>query len=88
MEGHAPVPYLREALIFLAAAGMAVPLLSRLKISPVLGYLLIGSIIGPFGLGLLVADWPIVSQLVITDIDGVRALAEIGVVFLMFMIGL
>ena len=88
MEGHAPVPYLREALIFLGAAGMAVPLLSRLKISPVLGYLLIGGLIGPFGLGLLVADWPMVSQFVITDLDGVRGLAEIGVVFLMFMIGL
>jgi monovalent cation:proton antiporter-2 (CPA2) family protein len=88
MEGHASVPYLREALIFLGAAGMAVPLLSRLKISPVLGYLLIGGLIGPFGLGLLVADWPMVSQFVITDLDGVRGLAEIGVVFLMFMIGL
>lgn len=88
METHSAIPYLREALIFLAAAGIAVPLLSRLKVSPVLGYLLIGGLIGPYGLGLLAADYPALSQVVISDIEGVRALAEIGVVFLMFMIGL
>ena len=88
METHSAIPYLREALIFLAAAGIAVPLLSRLKVSPVLGYLLIGGLIGPYGLGLLAADYPALSQVVISEIEGVRALAEIGVVFLMFMIGL
>jgi monovalent cation:proton antiporter-2 (CPA2) family protein len=88
METHSAIPYLREALIFLAAAGLAVPLLSRLKVSPILGYLLIGGLIGPFGLGLLAADYPALSQVVISDIEGVRALAETGVVFLMFMIGL
>lgn len=88
MEAHTAIPYLREALIFLTAAGIAVPLLSRLKVSPVLGYLLIGGLIGPFGLGLLAADYPALSLVVISDIEGVRGLAEIGVVFLMFMIGL
>ncbi|MBU3992625.1 MAG: monovalent cation:proton antiporter-2 (CPA2) family protein [Alphaproteobacteria bacterium] len=88
METHSGIPYLREALIFLAAAGIAVPLLSRLKVSPVLGYLLIGGLIGPYGLGLLAADYPALAYAVISDIEGVRGLAEIGVVFLMFMIGL
>lgn len=88
MESHGSVPFLREALIFLAAAGLVVPLLSRLKVSPVLGYLLVGGVIGPFGLGQLVADMPVVSHLVVSDIEGVSRLAEIGVVFLMFMIGL
>lgn len=88
METHSGIPYLREALIFLAAAGIAVPLLSRLKVSPVLGYLLIGGLIGPYGLGLLAADYPVLAHAVISDIEGVRGLAEIGVVFLMFMIGL
>lgn len=88
MENHSGIPYLREALVFLAVAGIAVPLLSRLKVSPVLGYLLIGGLIGPFGLGLLVSDYPALSHAVISDIEGVRGLAEIGVIFLMFMIGL
>jgi monovalent cation:proton antiporter-2 (CPA2) family protein len=88
METHSAIPYLREALILLASAGIAVPLLSRLKVSPVLGYLLIGGVIGPYGLGLLAAEYPALSQIIISDIEGVRDLAEIGVVFLMFMIGL
>lgn len=88
METNTGIPYLREALVFLAVAGIAVPLLSRLKVSPVLGYLLIGGLIGPYGLGLLVGDYPALSHAVISDIEGVRGLAEIGVVFLMFMIGL
>lgn len=88
METNTGIPYLREALVFLAVAGIAVPLLSRLKVSPVLGYLLIGGLIGPYGLGLLVGDYPALSRAVISDIEGVRGLAEIGVVFLMFMIGL
>lgn len=88
MEGHSTIPFLREALLFLTAAGIAVPLLSRLKVNPVLGYLLIGGLIGPFGLGLLAAEFPVLAQVVIDDVEGVRGLAEIGVIFLMFMIGL
>lgn len=85
---HAAIPYLREALIFLAAAGIAVPLLSRLRVNPIIGYLLIGSVIGPYGLGLLAESVPSLSPLVILDLGGVQAFAEIGVVFLMFVIGL
>ena len=74
-------------IVFLAVAGFAVPLLQR-KFSPVLGYLLIGGLIGPYGLGLFATDYPIASYVVIDDLDGVRALAEIGVIFLLFAIGL
>ncbi|CAH0498728.1 cation:proton antiporter [Novosphingobium sp. CECT 9465] len=88
MENHGTIPFLREALIFLAVAGLAVPLLSRIKVSPVLGYLLMGGLIGPFGLGRLVTELPFLSHFVVADTEGVRQLAEIGVVFLMFMIGL
>lgn len=87
MEAHGHIPHLREILLFLTAAGLMVPLLQR-RISPVLGYLLLGGLIGPFGLGLLADDFPFVGYLVITEIDGVRALAELGVVFLLFTIGL
>ena len=88
MESHPGVPFLREALVLLAAAGIAVPLLNRIRVNSILGYLLIGGLIGPYGLGLLAADYPYLSHLVISDIEGVRRLAEIGVVFLLFMIGL
>lgn len=88
MDEHSGIPYLRETVIFLAAAGVVVPVFHRLRISPVLGYLIVGGIIGPFGLGLWIGDVPVLSYAVIRDIEGVRALAELGVVFLLFMIGL
>lgn len=89
MEAHAlPLPHFREVIIFLVAAGIVVPLLQRLRLSPVLGYLLVGALIGPFGLGLLAEHQPWLEQLVISDVDGVRQLAELGVIFLLFLIGL
>lgn len=87
MQEHG-IPYLREVVIFLVAAGIVVPLFHRLKVSPVLGYLIIGGIIGPFGLGLLANDIPWLAPAVISDLDGVRRLAELGIIFLLFMIGL
>ncbi|MGE4070386.1 MAG: monovalent cation:proton antiporter-2 (CPA2) family protein [Lysobacterales bacterium] len=89
MHGAAPaLPYLREAMIFLVAAGIVVPLLHRWRVSPVLGYLLVGYLIGPFGLGLLAGQWPWLAYLSIPEISGVQTLAELGVVFLLFVIGL
>ncbi len=88
MEAHTSVPYLREIIIFLIAAGVMVPLFHRVRVSPVLGYLVVGGVIGPFGLGLWAADFPILSYAIITDLEGTRALAELGVVFLLFTIGL
>ncbi len=87
MQDHG-IPYLRELVIFLVAAGIVVPLFHRLRVSPVLGYLIIGGIIGPFGLGQFVNEIGWLSYAVISDIEGVRRLAELGVIFLLFMIGL
>jgi monovalent cation:proton antiporter-2 (CPA2) family protein len=88
MDDHASIPFLREIVIFLIAAGIVVPLFHRLRISPVLGYLIVGGIIGPYGLGLFADALPVLSYAVISDLAGVQALAELGVIFLLFMIGL
>ena len=88
MEAHSGIPHLREVIIFLIAAGVMVPLLHRLRVSPVLGYLVAGGVIGPFGLGLWVVEFPLLAHAVIADLQGVQALAELGVIFLLFMIGL
>lgn len=88
MEEHAAIPYLRETVIFLIAAGVIVPFLHRLRISPVLGYLVVGAVIGPYGLGLLAGELSWLSYAVISDLHGVQKLAELGVIFLLFMIGL
>lgn len=82
------IPHLREILVFLAAAGILVPLFQRFKISPVLGFLIAGLILGPYGMGSLAEIWPPASAIVITESEGVHALGELGIVFLLFMIGL
>ncbi|MCC7273435.1 MAG: cation:proton antiporter [Alphaproteobacteria bacterium] len=88
MEADHGIPHLREIVVFLAAAGIVVPVFHRLRISPVLGFLLIGIAIGPYGAGALAGDVPWLRLLVIADPDGVRRIAELGVVFLLFTIGL
>jgi CPA2 family monovalent cation:H+ antiporter-2 len=79
---------LHEAVVFLAAAGLVIPLMKRVRMSSVLGFLLVGLVVGPYGLARLTEELPWLSFLLITDVAGVRALAELGVIFLLFMIGL
>ncbi|MER2498581.1 glutathione-regulated potassium-efflux system protein KefB [Vibrio neptunius] len=68
--------FLQSCIIFLTAAVVAVPLAQRLGLGSVLGYLLAGIIIGPWGLGL------------ISDVEAILHFAEFGVVLLLFLIGL
>ncbi|GAB5487999.1 MAG: cation:proton antiporter [Parasphingorhabdus sp.] len=85
---HPEIPYMREAIIFLVAAGLVVPLVRKFGISPVLGFLFVGLIIGPFGAGRFVDGSPLLGYIVFSDLDGVRRFAELGVIFLLFTIGL
>jgi glutathione-regulated potassium-efflux system ancillary protein KefC/glutathione-regulated potassium-efflux system protein KefB len=68
--------FLQEAVVFLAAAVIAVPLSRRLGVGAVLGYLVAGLLIGPSVLGF------------ISDVDNILHFAELGVVLLLFVIGL
>jgi CPA2 family monovalent cation:H+ antiporter-2 len=86
-EQHA-FPFLREILLFLSLSGILIPLLQRLRINQVLGFLAVGTLLGPFGLGLLAPQFPILGYLTFPSGQGVSLLAELGVIFLMFMIGL
>ena len=85
---HIEALSLREVIVFLVAAGVVVPLIHRLRVSPVLGFLVVGLVIGPHGLARFTGTLPWLGYGAITDLEGVRALAELGVVFLLFMIGL
>ncbi len=85
---HAETLDLREVMVFLFAAGIIVPLVRRLKISPVFGFLVVGLTIGPYGVARFAETLPGLHYISITDLEGVRPLAELGVVFLLFMIGL
>ncbi len=88
MDAHSPVPLLREIILFLALAGVLIPLLARLRINPVLGFLAFGTLIGPYGLAAFAVQWPWLSWLTFARPEDVEFLAELGVIFLMFMIGL
>ncbi len=68
--------FLQSSVIFLSAAVVAVPLAQRMGLGSVLGYLLAGVAIGPWGFGL------------ISDVDAILHFAEFGVVLLLFLIGL
>ncbi|MFP2927749.1 monovalent cation:proton antiporter-2 (CPA2) family protein [Pyxidicoccus sp. 3LG] len=69
-------PVYVQALIFLGAAVVAVPLFRKLRLGSILGYLAAGLVIGPFGLGLF------------SDTTSVMHVAELGVVLFLFVIGL
>lgn len=68
--------YLGDILILLAATLLAVPLFQRLRLGSVLGYLFAGVIVGPWGLGF------------INQTGEIRHIAEFGVIFLLFIIGI
>jgi monovalent cation:H+ antiporter-2, CPA2 family len=77
-----------DALVVLGTAGILVPILSRLGFSPVLGYLAAGALLGPFGLGSLIQSFPVLFWFTIGDVKDVAGIAQLGIVFLLFLIGL
>jgi CPA2 family monovalent cation:H+ antiporter-2 len=78
----------KEALLFLVTAGVVAPLFFRIHVSPVLGYLLAGVALGPFGLGRLAQRAPWLDALALTNVETIDRIASFGVVFLLFTIGL
>ena len=88
MSGAVDFATYKETLIVLGTAGLIIPAMQRLRISPIVGYLAAGAILGPFGLGTLVANHPWLQMVTISDNTGLSTIAELGIVFLMFIIGL
>lgn len=68
--------FIQEIVILIGAAVLAVPLCQALRMGSVLGYLFAGLVVGPFGLKL------------VSDVGAIKAIAELGIVFLLFVIGL
>jgi CPA2 family monovalent cation:H+ antiporter-2 len=81
-------PALSDALTILGAAGIVIPAFARLKINPVIGFIIVGIVAGPFGLGALTGQYPWLEWISITDPDGIEPFAELGIVLLLFSIGL
>jgi len=77
-----------DALVVLGTAGVVVPLVRRFGFSSVLGYLGAGALLGPLGLGSFSGRFPVLFWFTISDAKNVEGIAELGVVFLLFLIGL
>lgn len=76
-----------DALVVLGTAGVVVPLVRYWGINPILAFLAAGAALGPLGLGTLVERWPALHWVTIGEAGSIGAIAELGVVFLLFLIG-
>ena len=81
-------PILSDALVILGAAGIVIPVFARFRITPVIGFILIGILVGPFGLGKLTYDVEWLRHITITDPGALEPFAEFGIILLLFAIGL
>lgn len=88
MHGVALSPLMSDTLVILGAAGIVIPVFARFRITPVIGFILIGLLVGPYGLGRLVDDHGWLFYMTITDPEGLEPFAEFGIVLLLFTIGL
>ena len=70
------IPYLPEAVAFLITVVIIVPICKRIRLSPIIGFLAVGACIGPYNFAL------------VTNPENVQHFAELGVIFLLFTIGL
>jgi len=81
-------PFLSDALVILGAAGIVIPVFTRFRITPIIGFILIGVLVGPYGLGSLVERIPWLYYFTISDPEALTPFADFGIVLLLFAIGL
>lgn len=79
---------LANALVVLGAAGIVIPAFARVRISPVIGFILVGLLAGPNVLGALAADYSWLAYATISEPAAIAPFAELGVILLLFSIGL
>lgn len=84
LQSHA----LSDALVILGAAGIVIPAFARVRVSPVIGFILVGMLAGPAGLGALAARHPWLAYVTISDPAAIHPFAEFGIILLLFAIGL
>jgi CPA2 family monovalent cation:H+ antiporter-2 len=88
MDGEFSTSGFSDALVILGAAGIVIPAFARLRISPVIGFILVGMIVGPFGLGALTSEYSWLHYVTISNVHAIEPFAELGIVLLLFSIGL
>lgn len=80
--------WLKDFMVFLIGAGIIVPIFHRARIGAVLGFLLVGILVGRYGLGQFVGEHPWLRYLTIDDKSLIELFGELGVMFLLFLVGL
>ncbi|MFC0588049.1 cation:proton antiporter [Novosphingobium aquiterrae] len=91
MSGSEPListSILSDALVILGAAGIVIPLFARFRITPVIGFILVGILVGPSGLGAFVGQMPWLGYVTISDVHRLDPFAEFGIIMLLFTVGL
>ncbi len=85
---HGPSPTLiKDLLVFLIAAGILVPAMRFIRIPTVIGFMLAGLALGPFALGHLTDEFPVLQYFSISSPESALPFAELGVLFLLFLLG-
>jgi len=79
---------IKDALVFLLAAGLVVPILRALKLPAVVGFILAGLALGPSGFSAFSDQVPVLEYVTISDPAAAAPFAELGVLFLLFLLGL
>ncbi len=77
-----------DIVVILGAAGIVIPAFARFRITPIIGFILVGILVGPMGLGALVAQYPVLEWFTITDPSAIHPIGEYGIILLLFSIGL
>jgi len=80
--------YYKEFLIVLGVAGLVVPLFLRIGVNAVVAFLLVGILLSPDVMGRFAQNLPILEYVNIANTESISHIAELGVVFLLFLIGL
>ena len=88
MHGETISPVMSDALVILGAAGLVIPVFARFRITPIIGFILVGLLVGPYGLGRMVYEFEWLTHITITDPERLDPFAELGIVLLLFAIGL
>ncbi|GGD54303.1 sodium:proton exchanger [Erythrobacter arachoides] len=88
MHGAELSSTMSDALVILGATGIVIPLFARFRVTPIIGFILVGLLVGPFGLGRLVDEVPSLYYVSISDPEALEPFAEFGIILLLFTIGL
>jgi len=79
---HSPLenPAFIDAIVILGAAGIVIPAFARFRITPIIGFILVGVLLGPSGLGSLQSQYSWLQFVTINDREAIEPFAEMGII--------